>query len=179
MPFEPAPVSIARLGWDSPPPPQVTDALAALHSACESWPRTPIGPQAPIIPGAEDAMCQAVMGRALVLPDPHIDHLANLIASGAVSLAVAVIVLGTAVVAVRCAWIRRLAPPQPPLDQATALLQVLGTLALLTLAARNAGPASIGLPFVFVAAAALWVFLAPSVALLLRKQRTDPGGQDG
>src|SRR5580693_1551423 len=61
-------VPTAHMVWVNPPA-GVTNAISALQDQCVAWPKTSTNNPLTIVSGFEDAICQAVTGHALFVPE--------------------------------------------------------------------------------------------------------------
>jgi hypothetical protein len=157
------------------PPAEVTRAISALQHQCEAWPKTPTSNPLAIVSGFEDAVCHAVTGHGLFVPE----DLANSIMQIGTFAVVAVMfvlfgAVGVVAVVFRL-WSTFFGPPRPPKpakpppDVLTSVVVVIGWLGWLSAAAMSA-PVWSELSTVFLAAALMWTLIVPHLVSLLRNK---------
>jgi hypothetical protein len=165
----------ANVGWDNPPA-DVTNAIAALKHQCEAWPKTPIDNPFHIVSGSEDAICRAVTGHALFVPDDlgnSIMQIGTIMVAGFIVVAIVLAVLTG--VAFRL-WAKyrppstQPKPARPPIDALTAVILLIGWFGWLSASGIAAQYHYLGWGMVFLAAAAMWIYITPHMAFLIRNK---------
>jgi hypothetical protein len=167
-------VSAVHMRWVNPPA-DVTDAISALQHHCEAWPKTPVNNPLAIVPGAEAAICQAVTGHALLVPE---DLAMSILQIGSLLVGVfivAVIALAVLAGVVFRMWSKFFGPPRPPKpakpapDVLTSIVTVIGWLGWLS-ASGLAAQYSPRLMPVFLTAVLMWTLVVQHLVSLLRNK---------
>jgi len=163
-----------HMGWVNPPT-DVTNAISALQHHCEAWPKTPINNPLAIVSGTEDAICQAVTGHALFVPEELANSILQIGTLIVAAFIVGVIVIAGFVGVVFHLWSKFFGPPRPPKpakppsDALTSVVVVVGWLGWLS-ASGLVTQYSLGWALVFLAATSMWIFVAPHLVSLLRNK---------
>jgi hypothetical protein len=166
-------MSTVHMGWVNPPA-GVTNAIAALQHQCAAWPKTPISNPL-TVSGFEDAICQAVTGHALFVPEELANSILQIGTLIAAAFIVGMIVVTGCVVVILHVWSRLFGPqrtPKPaktPPDALTSVVLIIGWFGWLS-AAGLVAHYSLGWTGVFLAATLMWIFVAPHLVLLLRNK---------
>jgi hypothetical protein len=165
----------AQMGWINPPA-DVTNAISALQHQCEAWPKTPTNNPFAIVSGSEDAICQAVTGHALFVPEEVASSVFQIGTFMVAAFIVVVIVIAVFVGIIFRLWSKFFGPPRPPkpakppFDALTSVVVVLGWFGWLSAAGLVTRYSPFGWSEVFLAAALMWIFVAPHLVSLLRNK---------
>jgi hypothetical protein len=155
------------------PPAGVTNAISALQHQCAAWPKTPTNNPLTIVSGFEDAICQAVIGHALFVPEQLANSILQIGGLVVAAFIVGMIVITGCVVGILHVWSRLFGPPRtpkpakPPPDALTSVVAVIGWFGWLS-AAGLVARYSLGWTMIFLAAMFMWIFVAPHLVSLFR-----------
>jgi hypothetical protein len=167
-------IPTANMGWVNPPA-DVTNAIAALQRQCEAWPKTPIDNPLKLVLSSEDAICHAVTGHALFVPDELANSILQIGTFMVATFLVGAIVLAVFVGVVFRLWAKYFGPPrppkpaEPPTDALTSVVLVIGWFGWLS-ASALVTQYSLAWGLVFMAATLMWIFITPHLVSLLRNK---------